>query len=71
MILKHLLDGEDTSSQGLQSRNSMHLLQSVLHAWMSREAGLGVSMGTFCTLGKKIYDADRFYRTFKVLKGMH
>lgn len=71
MILKRLLHGEDTSPQGLQSRNSVHLLQCVLRARVDREAELGVSMGTLCTLGKKIYNADRFYRIFKVLKGMH
>lgn len=39
--------------KGLQSRNSEHLLQSVLHARVGRDAGLGVSMGTLCILGKK------------------
>lgn len=71
MILKCLLDGEDTSPQGLQSRKKVHLLQCVFCAWVGRKAGLGVTVGTLCTLGKKIYNADRFYRILKVLKRMH
>lgn len=48
-----------------------YLLQCVLHACVGREAGLGVGVGTLCTLGRKINNADRFYRIVKVLKRMH
>lgn len=64
MIFKCLLDGEGTNLQGLQSRNSVHLLQCLLHAGVGRQAGLGVNMGTLCPLGKKIYNAE-FYRSLQ------